>query len=98
MHRDRDFLAVGGDGYVPVAAGGDRGHVVIDRREVLRPVAREAHAEHVLALAGAPVIPVAGEKPRPQPRPRGVASRAPRPFLRGPPLDVAPPDPPPAPR
>src|SRR5205807_8709236 len=65
------------DGHVPVAAGGDRGHVVIDRGEVLRPVAPEARAEDVLALADAPVVPVAVEQPRPQPRLRGIVSRAP---------------------
>src|SRR5205807_7419781 len=62
MYRDRDLSTVGCDGHVPVAAGGDRGHVVIDRGEVLRPVAPEARAEDVLALADAPVVPVRSEE------------------------------------
>ena len=66
VHRDGDLAPVGRHGHVAVAAGGDRRHVVIHRRQVFGLAARQIHAEHVLAPAGTELVPVAPQQLGPQ--------------------------------
>src|SRR2546427_9092381 len=58
-------------------------------RSTLFPYTTLFRSEDVLALAGAPVVPVAVEQSGPQPRLRGIVSSAPVDLLRGGPPDVA---------
>ena len=89
MHRKRDLLAIRRDRDIPVPAGRDGGHVVVDRRDVLGALAGETDQKEVLALPGPPLVPVPPEEVGPDPRLRGVIAAAPVDLLVGGPLDVA---------
>src|SRR2546426_6857205 len=68
VHGDRDLLPVGRYAHVAVAAGRDGRYVMVHGRHVPGAAVGERDGEQVLALAGAPVVPVPPQETGPEAR------------------------------